>query len=46
MGSNAWLVAFTPIRVFTAGGFLAVSYLKNRDSTGDLDYLIEPEYVG
>lgn len=23
-----------------------VTYLKNRDSTGDLDYLIEPEYVG
>lgn len=23
-----------------------MTYLKNRDSTGDLDYLIEPEYVG
>lgn len=46
MGSNAWLVAFAPIRILTAGGFLAVSYLKNRDSTGDLDYLMEPEYVG
>lgn len=46
MGNNAWLVAFAPIRVLTAGGFLAVTYLKNRDSTGDLDYLIEPEYVG
>lgn len=46
MGSNPWLVAFAPIRILTAGGFLAVSYLKNRDSTGDLDYLMEPEYVG
>lgn len=46
MGSDPWLVAFAPIRVLTAGGFLAVSYLKNRDSTGDLDYLMDPEYVG
>lgn len=46
MGQNAWLIAFAPIRLITAGGFVAVSYLKNRDSTGDLDYLIDPEFAG
>ncbi|KAJ6167367.1 hypothetical protein N7497_000210 [Penicillium chrysogenum] len=28
------------------GGFVAVSYLKNRESTGDLDFLIDPEFAG
>ena len=37
MGENPWLIAFAPIRLITAGGFVAVSYLKNRESTGDLD---------
>jgi hypothetical protein len=46
MGQNAWLIAFAPIRLITAGGFVAVSYLKNRDSTGDLDFLIDPEFAG
>lgn len=46
MGQNAWLIAFTPIQLITAGGFVAVSYLKNWDSTGDLDYLIDPEFAG
>lgn len=46
MGRNVWLAAFAPIRLITAGGFLAVSYLKNRDSTGDLDYLLDPEFAG
>ncbi|KAK1144199.1 hypothetical protein N8T08_005612 [Aspergillus melleus] len=46
MGRSEWLVAFAPIRMITAGGFLAVSYFKCRDSTGDLDYLIEPEFMG
>lgn len=45
MGQDVWLAAFAPIRIITAGGFLAVSYLKNRDSTGDIDYLIDPEFV-
>ncbi|KGO76190.1 hypothetical protein PITC_050200 [Penicillium italicum] len=45
MGQNIWLTAFAPIRLITAGGFLAVSYLKNRDSTGDVDYLIDPEFA-
>lgn len=46
MGRNPWLVAFAPIRIVTAGGFLAVSYLRNREATGDIDYLIDPEFVG
>ncbi|KAJ5106149.1 hypothetical protein N7456_002824 [Penicillium angulare] len=46
MGKNPWLIAFAPIRLISAGGFIAVSYLKNRDSTGDLDYLIDPEFAG
>ncbi|KAJ5181357.1 hypothetical protein N7491_000909 [Penicillium cf. griseofulvum] len=29
----------------SVGGFLAVGYLKNRDSTGDVDYLIDPEFA-
>lgn len=46
MGQNAWLIAFAPIRLVTAGAFVAVSYLKNRDRKGDLNYLIDPEFAG
>lgn len=46
MTQDPWLTAFAPSRLVTAGGYIAVSYLKNRDTTGDLDYLIEPEYAG
>ncbi|KAL2831337.1 hypothetical protein BJY01DRAFT_254275 [Aspergillus pseudoustus] len=46
MGHNPWLTAFAPIRFVTAGGFLALSYVKCRDTMGDLDYLIDPEFVG
>ncbi|KAJ5957994.1 uncharacterized protein N7479_005144 [Penicillium vulpinum] len=45
IGQNIWLTAFAQIRLITGGGFLAVSYLKNRDSTGDVDYLIDPEFA-
>ncbi|PGG95143.1 hypothetical protein AJ79_10231 [Helicocarpus griseus UAMH5409] len=31
--------------MITAGGFLAVNYLKNRNATGDLDYLLAPEWA-
>lgn len=31
--------------MLSAGGFLAVSFLKNRESTEDLDYLLEPEWA-
>ncbi|KAL4957530.1 hypothetical protein BDW69DRAFT_156058 [Aspergillus filifer] len=46
MGQSPWLKAFAPIKLVAAGGFLAISYLRNRETTGDLDYLIDPEFVG
>ncbi|CAG7930368.1 unnamed protein product [Penicillium olsonii] len=46
MGRNPFIVAFAPIRFITAGGYLAVSYLQSRESTGDIDCLIDPEFVG
>jgi hypothetical protein len=46
MSQGPWIIAFAPIRVITAGGFLAVSYLKNGESTGDIDNLIDPEFAG
>ncbi|KAJ5647041.1 hypothetical protein N7490_003413 [Penicillium lividum] len=44
MGRDERLIAFGPIRVITTGGFLAVSFFQNRDSTKDVDYLIDSEY--
>ncbi|ESZ91176.1 hypothetical protein SBOR_8441 [Sclerotinia borealis F-4128] len=44
MEKSNFLTAFAPIEVVTAGGFLAVWYLKSRESTGDLDYIIHPEW--
>ncbi|KAK2811279.1 hypothetical protein FQN49_008471 [Arthroderma sp. PD_2] len=45
MGKSEMVVAFAPIRLIAAGGFLAVMLLQNRDATGDLDYLIDPEWA-
>lgn len=45
MGSDPWIIAFAPIRLISAGGYLAVTYLKNRESTKDIDYLIDPEFA-
>ncbi|KAI9733949.1 MAG: hypothetical protein M1834_002605 [Cirrosporium novae-zelandiae] len=45
IGKDAFLYAFSPIRIITAGGFLAVSFLKSRDATGDIDYLLDPEWA-
>ncbi|KXG51473.1 uncharacterized protein PGRI_094850 [Penicillium griseofulvum] len=45
MGRNDWLIALAPIRLISAGGFLAVLYLKNRESMGDVDYLIDPAFA-
>lgn len=45
MGQDEWLIAFAPITLLSAGGFLAVSFFRNRESTGDLDYLIEPQWA-
>ncbi|OJJ31252.1 hypothetical protein ASPWEDRAFT_176341 [Aspergillus wentii DTO 134E9] len=45
MGKDEWLIAFAPITLLSAGGFLAVNFFKNRDSTGDFDYLLEPQWA-
>ncbi|KAB8239246.1 hypothetical protein ETB97_010267 [Aspergillus alliaceus] len=45
MGKDEWLIAFAPITLLSAGGFLAVNFLKNRESTEDLDYLLEPQWA-
>ncbi|KAF9893923.1 Chitin synthase, class 1 [Aspergillus nanangensis] len=45
MGKDEWLIAFAPITLLSAGGFLAVNFFRNRDSTGDLDYLLEPQWA-
>ncbi|KAE8146058.1 hypothetical protein BDV25DRAFT_144078 [Aspergillus avenaceus] len=39
------VVAFAPIKVIAAGGFFAVAHLKNRPTTKDLDYLLEPDWA-
>ncbi|CAI7618546.1 unnamed protein product [Penicillium bialowiezense] len=45
MSQNPWIVAFAPIQLITAGGFLAVAYLKSRESTGDIDFLFDTEFA-
>jgi hypothetical protein len=45
MGKDDWLIAFAPITLISTGGFLATNYFHNRDSTGDLDYLLEPQWA-
>ncbi|KMP04503.1 hypothetical protein CIRG_04184 [Coccidioides immitis RMSCC 2394] len=45
MGKDPILSAFAPIKIITAGGFVAVSYLKSRKSTDDIDYLLDPEWA-
>ncbi|KAB8077334.1 hypothetical protein BDV29DRAFT_62211 [Aspergillus leporis] len=39
------IFAFAPIKVIAAGGFFAVAHLKNRQTTKDLDYLLEPDWA-
>ncbi|KAL2821751.1 hypothetical protein BDW59DRAFT_149978 [Aspergillus cavernicola] len=45
LGKFEFIVAFAPIKLITAGGFLAVNYLKNRETTKDLNYLLDPEWA-
>ncbi|EEH08778.1 conserved hypothetical protein [Histoplasma capsulatum var. duboisii H88] len=45
LAKHHMIVAFSPITVITAGGFVAVTYLQNRNATGDLDYLLAPEWA-
>jgi len=44
MAKKDWLIAFAPIDIVAVGGYVAVSHFKNRDATGDLDYLMDPQY--
>jgi hypothetical protein len=44
MGEEPFLVAFAPIKIVVAGGFLAVSLLRNREATSDIDYVLDPEW--
>lgn len=46
MAKNDYLGAFAPIDVVSTGGFLAVTYFKNRKTTGDIDYIMDPEWIG
>ena len=39
------ITAFAPINLMVAGGFFAVTYLKNREATEDIDYLLDPEWA-
>ncbi|TVY14152.1 hypothetical protein LARI1_G007779 [Lachnellula arida] len=45
MSKDNFLAAFAPINIVTIGGFLAVTYFKNRNATGDLDYIIDPQWA-
>jgi hypothetical protein len=31
-----------PIRLVVVGGFIAVTYLQNRDVTGDINFILDP----
>ncbi|TEY83987.1 hypothetical protein BOTCAL_0023g00060 [Botryotinia calthae] len=44
MSNDPYLVAFAPSEIVTAGGFLAVWHLSSREATGDLNYIIHPEW--
>ncbi|KAK2865450.1 hypothetical protein FQN49_003562 [Arthroderma sp. PD_2] len=46
MGKDEMIYAFSPITVISPGGFLAVSYLKNRQTTEDIDIVIDPQWTG
>ncbi|KAJ5599423.1 hypothetical protein N7450_000490 [Penicillium hetheringtonii] len=45
MGQDDWLIAFAPITLISTGGFLATNLFHNRESTGDIDYLLEPQWA-
>ena len=42
LGGYPIIAASPPIRLIVAGGFFAVAHLKNRRTTQDLDYLLDP----
>lgn len=42
IGNSKNLRKAIPINLLSAGGFVAVSYLRNRHATQDIDYIIDP----
>ena len=42
MGQSELIAAIAPLRLVAIGGFLAVSLFRNRDSSVDIDCLIDP----
>lgn len=42
-GKSELLRVISPIRVISAGGFVAITHFKNRESTVDIDYSIDPD---
>ncbi|GLA92461.1 hypothetical protein AtubIFM57143_007985 [Aspergillus tubingensis] len=45
LGTDPMIMAFAPIRMIVAGGFFSVMYLKNRKTTTDMDFLLDPEWA-
>ncbi|KAK2747149.1 hypothetical protein FQN57_002406 [Myotisia sp. PD_48] len=45
IGKDEFIIAFAPIRMISAGGYLALSLLRNQLSTSDIDYIIDPEWA-
>ncbi|CAC9887078.1 hypothetical protein D6D02_07018 [Aureobasidium pullulans] len=43
MGKSKNLRKMSPLRMISAGGFVAVSVFGNRSSTEDIDYILDPE---
>jgi hypothetical protein len=46
ISKSEYLSAISPVRCISIGGFLAVKYLKNRQITTDIDYLLDPHLLG
>ncbi|OAL35132.1 hypothetical protein AYO20_05609 [Fonsecaea nubica] len=42
IGKSRNLGKIVPVRLLSAGGFVAVSHLGNRSATEDIDYIIDP----
>lgn len=45
LGEIPVIIAFAPINLMAVGGFFALTYLKNRTATEDMDYLLDPEWA-
>jgi hypothetical protein len=45
IGISEDLVAAGPIKLIAAGGSVAVAHFCNRDSTGGLDYILDPDVI-